>query len=100
MKNLIVSWKVVLPILLFTGLFLTIQFVVDGFVKDSISVGADVSCTFSSWSVHGESLRLHLNCDGKKAWTEKAEVILGYIAKPGPLKCSIMESGKANCNPL
>ena len=77
-------------------LIVVAQFGVVAVVQEWTKV-AEGSCAFKSWSKSGPNVRLNLDCNGTKAWTENVEVILGYIAKPGQLTCSLWASGKASC---
>ncbi len=54
-------------------------------------------CAFKSWS-DANGVQMVLDCNGKRAWTNEADLIIEYIAKPGPLACSYQWiNGKAYC---
>lgn len=42
---------------------------------------------------------LELDCQGQKATTHDVEVLVSYFKNPGPLTCTVYESGKAECQP-
>ena len=44
-------------------------------------------------------LVLKLNCPGKGTTTNDPDVLVSWIKNPGPLTCTLYESGKAECQP-
>lgn len=96
MKEFILPPKELLFVLFIIVLLVGVQSGIFAGVQAFTKV-AEGPCTFKSWSKSGPNVRLNLDCRGTGAWTENAGVILGYLAKPGPLTCSLWASGKASC---
>lgn len=96
MKEFILPLKGLFIVLAIIVLIVGVQFSIVAGIQAWTKV-AESPCTFKSWSKSGPYVLLNLDCNGMKAWTENAEVILGYLAKPGPLTCSLWASGKAFC---
>lgn len=96
MREFILPPKGLLVVLIIIALIVGVQFGIVVSVQAWTKV-AEGPCTFKLWSKSGLNVRLNLDCNGTKAWTENAEVILGYLAKPGPITCSLWASGKASC---
>lgn len=85
-------WAALAAVMIIAGVQIYVAVGVQAWTK-----AAEGPCSFKSWSKSGPDVRLNLDCNGTEAWTEDAEVILGYLAKPGPLTCSLWASGKASC---
>jgi hypothetical protein len=97
MKEFILNPPALIILLLVITIIVGVQFIIAGSVQAFTKVAEEGPCTFKSWS--GESqVRLNLDCNGTEAWTKNTKVILGYLAKPGPLTCFLRASGKAYCD--
>jgi len=96
MREFILPLKGLLIVLVIVALIVSIQFCIVYVVQEWTKV-AEGPCTFKSWSKSQYNVRINLDCNGTEAWTENAEVILGYLAKPGPITCSLWAIGKASC---
>ena len=88
MKEFILPPMGLLVVLVVIGLIVGVQFVALAVTEEFTKVYEGPS-TFKSWSKSGDYVRLSLYYNGKEAWTKNTEVILGYLAKPGPLTCSV-----------
>ena len=96
MKEFILPPKGLFFVLVIIVLIVSVQFGIVVGVQAWTKV-AEGPCTFKSWSKSRSDVRLNLDCKGTEAWTKDVKVILGYLAKPGPLTCSLWASGKASC---
>ena len=97
MKEFILPPKMLFVALFIIAFIVAVQGVIFAAIQASTKVG-EGPCAFKSFSKSEHFVRLNLDCNnGTEAWTEDTEVILGYLAKPGPLTCSFWASGKAFC---
>ena len=78
------------------GLLFISELAVSGIVDSETKI-SEGSCTFKSWSVSQGHPIMNLDCNGQKGITGQAEVVIGYVKKPGPLNCSLWKSGSAIC---
>ena len=99
MKEFILPPKGLLVVLVVIALVVMLQWVTVSGIEAWTKVD-ERPCAFKSWSKSGPNIVLNLACGGKEARTEDAGVILGYLAKPGPMTCSFWASGRTFCQTL
>ena len=96
MKKFIIPPRGFFVVLVLIAFVVTLQWTIVSSIEAWTKVD-ERQCAFKSWSKSGFNVVLNLACGGKEAKTDDVEVILGYLAKPGPLTCSFWASGRTFC---
>lgn len=65
--------------------------------KDNRKIASAASCQLQNITEAGERVQLNLRCGDRSAHIKRLKEVAVVLNNPGPLTCTLFESGRAEC---